>query len=151
MHLVCSISHPDIHLRDHHKPHERFIEWLTRDIAVRTVVTAYDLGSSTLRTFVQGAGVASTADQILKRASTDEPATVSVEEDAMNRIHALFTAFDHLDLIRHMLRRGVTIGSEVGGNTPDHLSELETRRHETPGLPFFLAVDGKIRKKIALT
>ena len=141
-------GHTDVVLTDWREPHKRFLERLLRDLAVHQVVPFYELGEIRLRAenVVQTTGIAPTAELLLKVARVDSPASVTCEDDALNRIHAYLVALEYAGQLSFADFRK-TAGGHTGGALT-YIRELETRRRETPGLAFIINVDRKIRKKV---
>ena len=81
-----------------------------------------------------------------KVARVDSPASVTCEDDALNRIHAYLVALEYAGQLSYADFRK-TAGGHAGGALT-YIRELETRRRETPGLAFIVNVDRKIRKKV---
>ena len=143
-----TVRHPETVLTDWKEPNKRFLERLIRDLAIHQVVPPYELGEVRLRseTIIQSSGVAASADLLLKVARVDEPVSVTCEEDAIHRIHALLVSLEYVGQLAYGDFKGAR-GSRTGGSL-SYLRELEHRRRETPGLRFIVAVDRKIRKKV---
>ena len=135
--------HQETILTDWKEPNKRFLERLIRDLAIHQVAPQYELGEVRLRseTIVQSSGVAASADLLLKVARVDVPASVTCEEDAIHRIHALLVAMEYVGQLAYGDFKGAR-GSRTGGSLT-YLRELEHRRRETPGLRFIVAVDRK--------
>ena len=74
------------------------------------------------------------------------PASVTADDDAMNRIHALFVPFEYVNVVSYAKykRDGDT---HVGGSL-DYLAELERQRRDTPNLQFLLLADERMRRKV---
>ena len=137
--------HPDIPLADHKEPNKRFIERMIRDFLVHRVLPPYELGEIRLRseTIVQRPGLAVSAEHLLRTAKVDEPAAVTLEDDALSRIHALMMS---LEFLGHLRYGGFLYGKEQG---PGEVSGgSDNRRRETPGLQWIVNVDRKFRKKV---
>ena len=133
--------HPDVLVVDYKEPHKKFLERLIRDLTVNEVVLPYRLGEIRLRSedVVQKPGLSPTAEMLLKISQEEVPASVTAEDDATNRIHALFMALEYVNVVSYAKykRDGDT---HVGGSL-DYLAELERRRRDTPGLQFLLLAD----------
>ena len=71
---------------------KKFLERLIRDLTVNEVVLPYRLGEILLRSedVVQKPGLSPTAEMLLKISQKEVPASVKAEDNAINRIHALF-------------------------------------------------------------
>ena len=140
--------HPDVLVVDYKEPHKKFLERLIRDLTVNEVVLPYRLGEIRLRSedVVQKPGLSPTAEMLLKISQEEVPASVTAEDDAINRIHALFMALEYVNVVSYAKykRDGDT---HVGGSL-DYLAELERRRRDTPGLQFLLLADERIRRKV---
>ena len=83
---------------------------------------------------------------LLKIRQEEVPASVTAEDGAINRIHALFMALEYVNVVSYAKykRDGDT---HVGGSL-DYLAELERRRRDTPGLQFLLLADERMRRKV---
>ena len=84
----------DAVMLEHREPNKRFVERVARDLPVHDVVLPYHLHEVRLRseTIQQRPGFSS-AERLLQGSQEDLPATVNSEDDALNRIHALYTTF----------------------------------------------------------
>jgi hypothetical protein len=82
----------------------------------------------------------------------DEAATVTMEEDALNRIYAYWTALEytgHCAMGKFKEERDPTnVLQACTGGPLNFLQELESRRRETHGLKFLVLIDQKVRRKI---
>ena len=141
-------KHPDFMMLEYREPHQRFIERLTRDLIVHEVVPCYHIGEIRLRSekIVQRSGFSRSADLMLQVSTTDEPATVCSETDAVNRITAFFIALEYVGVLAFDKKR-VTNGTTTGGAL-DYLTLLERKRRETPGLQFVILADETFRKRV---
>ena len=83
---------------------------------------------------------------LMRLASEDMPVNVTLEEDAMARIHAFFVTLEYLNLMSFSWYN-LTNGVHSGG-TLDFLTEFEEGRRETPGVNFILLADKKFRRKV---
>ena len=145
---VFKKNHPDWLLSDFREPNKRFVERVIRDLSVHLVVPAYELGEIRLRseTIVQTSGLAQTPEHLLQVAKIDQPVSVSMEEDAVSRIHALYMTLEYLGVVGFELLSSAS-GTSHGGPLT-YMQELEKRRRETPGLAFVVIADKKIRGKV---
>ena len=126
----------------------RFLERLIRDLPVNDLVLPYVLGEIRLRSgdVVQKPGLSPTTEMLLKISQEEVPASVTAEDDAMNRRNALLMALQYVDVVSYAKckRDGDT---HVGGSL-DYLAELERRRRDTSGLQFLLLADERMRRKV---
>ena len=140
--------HPDVLVVDYKEPHKKFLERLIRDLTVNEVVLPYLLGEIRLRSedVVMKPGLSPTAEMLLKISQEEVPASVTAEDDAMNRIHAFFMALEYVNVVSYAKykRDGDT---HVGGSL-DYLAELERGRRDTPGLQFLVLADERMRRKV---
>ena len=141
--------HPDVLLTDYREPHKRFLERVSRDRVIHDVIPIYQLGEIRLRSevIIQKSGLAPTAEHLLRIAKLDEAASVGSEEDALARLHAFFVTLEYLGVCGYS-RFHLSDTGEWKGDALDYLLELENRRRDTPGLPYIVNVDRKIRKKV---
>ena len=142
--------HPDVILTDFKEPHKRFVERMDRDYTIHEVIPPYELGEIRLRSdhIAQRGGLASSADQLLRAAREDLPALVTLEDDAVNRIHAFYIAMEYQGHVKYAHFEGSPDNDNVYGGPLTFLKELETRRREVPGLSFIVLVDRRFRKKV---
>ena len=127
---------------------------MQRDYMVDEMIKYYDLGRIRLasETIETSSGLASTPQHLMKMAKEEIEAVVVREEDAINRIFALYMAMDMLGYCTMSPHQEVTDGSgqviATTGGPLTYLKELEKRRHENPGLRFLMIYDRKVRKTI---
>ncbi|CAK0850514.1 unnamed protein product, partial [Prorocentrum cordatum] len=142
--------HPDVLLTEFREPHKRFIERLDRDFTIHEVVPPYELGEVRVKSeyIAQRGGLAFSAEQLLKAAREDIPATVVLEDDAINRIHAFYIALEYQGHVKFAFFAGKPETNDITGGPLTFLNELEARRRETPGLQHILLVDRHFRKKV---
>jgi hypothetical protein len=148
-------DHVDVIMTDFREPHKRFIERLLRDFTINEVILPYELGEVRLKSekITQSAGLARTPELLLKIAKIDEAATVTMEEDALNRIYAFWIALEytgHCSFTWFKEERHPTSDKlmSVTGGPLNFLQELESRRRETHGLRFLVLIDKKVRGKV---
>ena len=125
---------------------------MIRDFLVHRVLPPYELGEIRLRseTIVQRPWPAVSAEHLLRTVKVDEPAAVTLEDDALSRIHALMMS---LEFLGHLRYGGFLYGKEQGpgevsGGSKEYMQEIDNRRRETPGLQWIVNVDRKFRKKV---
>ena len=141
-------SHMDAVMLEHREPNKRFVERVARDLLVHDVVLPYHLHEVRLRseTIQQRPGFSAGAERLLQVSQEDLPATVNSEDDALNRIHALYTTFEYVGVLAFS-KSQVLSGKHVGGAL-DFIQASEMKRQETPGLHFIVQADYRIRKKV---
>ena len=143
-------QHPDVLLTEFREPHKRFVERLDRDFTIHEVVPPYELGEVRLRSeyIAQKGGLASSAEQLLRAAREDIPATVVAEDDAINRITAFYIALEYQGHCKFAFFAGSAEKDNLTGGPLTFIKELETRRREAPGVHYIVLVDRRFRKKI---
>ena len=121
---------------------------LIRDLTVKEVVLPYRLGEIRLRSedVVQKPGLSPTAEMRLNISQEKVPASVTTENDAINRIHALFMAIEYVNVVA--CAKYKRDGDSLVGGSLDYLAELERRRRVTPGLQFVQLADEHMRRKV---
>ena len=133
-------------LADFTEPHKKFLARLRRDVIANEIVTACEWRAVRLKSedVCQRPAFAKAAEALHRVSRVDLPAAVAVEDDAMNRVHAVMVA---LAWTGH---RGLTLSQveEATDGTLDYLKELEKRRRECPGLTFLITVDRMIRRNV---
>ena len=141
-------SHMDAVMLEHREPNKRFGERVARDLLVHDVVLPYHLHEVRLRseTIQQRPGFSASAEKLLQVSQEDLPGTVNSEDDALNRIHALYTTCEYVGVLAFS-KSQVLSGKHVGGAL-DFIQALEMKRQETPGLHFIVQADYRIRKKV---
>ena len=129
------------------QPNKRFVERVARDLLVHDVVLPYHLHEVRLRseTIQQRPGFSASAERLLQVSQEDLPATVNSEDDALNRIQALYTTFEYVGVLA-FCKSQVLSGKHVGGAFA-FIQALEMRQ-ETPDLHFIVQADSRIRKKV---
>ena len=133
-------AHPDVILLDANEPHKKFVEKLSRDFLVQGMVPYYSVAEIRTRSdsIVQKSGLSKNAEDLLTISKADEPDQVTDSMTMMNRIHAFFMALEYLNICTYSRAAGPL----------RYLQELEQFRSECPGLPYLLAADSLIRKKV---
>ena len=133
-------NHPDVVLLDAKEPHKKFVEKLSRDYLVNGMVPYYTVAEIRTRadSVVQKAGLSKNAEDLLVISKADEPDPVTDVATLLNRIHAFFMALEFLNICTYSREAGPL----------KYLQELEQFRSDCPGLPFVMAADTLIRKKV---
>ena len=133
-------THPDVVLLDSKEPHKKFVEKLSRDFLVHGMVPYYTVSEIRVRsdTISQKTGLTRTAEDLLTVSKADEPDQVTDVQTLLNRIHAFFMALEYLNICGYSRAAGPL----------RYLQELEQFRVDCPGLPFVMAADALIRKKV---
>jgi hypothetical protein len=92
-------AHLDVVLTSWKEPHRKFVKRLNSDFLVHGAVPFYEVGEIRVRsaTIVQKAGFMPNADDLLQISKADVHATVTNEEDVMNRIHAFLMTLEYLN------------------------------------------------------
>ena len=93
-------AHPDVVLSSYREPHKKFVEKIHRDFVIHNAVLYYEVGEIRVRSEViaQKAGFMPNADDLLQISRADVHATVTNEEDVMNRIHAFLMTLEYLNI-----------------------------------------------------
>ena len=133
-------NHPDVVLLDAKEPHKKFVEKLSRDFLVHGMVPFYAASEIRTRsdTISQKTGLTRTAEDLLTVSKADEPDQVTDVHTLLNRIHAFFMALEYLNICGYSRAAGPL----------RYMQELEQFRIDCPGLPYVMAADSLIRKKI---
>lgn len=133
-------AHPDVILLDAREPHKKFVEKLSRDFLVQGMVPFYPVAEIRTRadSIVQKAGLSKNAEDLLSITKADEPDQVTDVSTLLNRVHALFMGLEYLNICAYSRAAGPL----------KYLQELEQFRAECPGLPYLMAADALVRKKI---
>ena len=133
-------THPEASLSDAREPRKKFVEKLNRDFLVQGMAPFYTLAEVRTRadTIVQKSGLTKNAEDLLTIAKAEEPDAVTDVSTLFNRTHALFMALEYLHICQYSRSAGPL----------DYLQQLEQFRQECPGLPFVMAADTAIRKKV---
>ena len=127
------------------EPNKRCVERVARDLLVHDVVLPYHPHEVRLRSETVQQRPSASAERLLQVSQEDLPATVNSEDDALNRIHALYTTFEHVGVLAFS-KSQVLSRKHVGGAL-DFIQALEMKRQETPGLHFIVQADSRIPKK----
>ena len=132
--------HPDVILIDAKEPHKKFVERLSRDFLIHGIVPFYEPAEIRTRAdvIVVKSGLSRNAEDLLSISRADQPEPVTDVTTLFHRLHAFFMALEYLNICAF---------SRVEGPLK-YLQELEQFRSECPGLPFLMAADRAIRKKI---
>ena len=83
-------------------------------------------------------GLSRNAEDLLSISRADQPEPVTDVTTLFHRLHAFFMALEYLNICAFSRTEGPL----------KYLQELEQFRSECPGLPFLMAADRAIRKKI---
>lgn len=151
MRIAFTTNHPDAVITEHKEPHKRFVERMDRDFTVNELIPVYELGEVRLRSdnIVTTPGITKTTEHLLRATQIDVSASVTVEEDALNRIHAFYMALEYHGHCSMAYFKGDSNDMKsVSGGPLNFIKELEGRRRETPGLFFILYCDKKFRSKV---
>ena len=132
--------HPDVILIDAKEPHKKFVERLSRDFLIHGIVPFYEPAEIRTRAdvIVVKSGLSRNAEDLLSISRADQPEPVTDVTTLFNRLHAFFMSLEYLDICAFSRTEGPL----------KYLQELEQLRSECPGLPFLMAADRAIRKKI---
>lgn len=133
-------AHPDVILLDSKEPHKKFVEKLNRDFLVHGMVPYYTVAEIRTRAdaIVQKSGLSKSAEDLLSISKADEPDPVTDVQTLLHRVHAFFMALEYMNICTYSRAAGPL----------KYLQELEQFRMECPGLPYVMAADGLIRKKV---
>ena len=132
--------HPDVILIDAKEPHKKFVERLSRDFLIHGIVPFYEPAEIRTRAdvIVVKSGLSRNAEDLLQISRADQPEPVTDVTTLFHRLHAFFMALEYLNICAFSRAEGPL----------KYLQELEQFRSECPGLPFLMAADRAIRKKI---
>ena len=132
--------HPDVILIDAKEPHKKFVERLSRDFLIHGIVPFYEPAEIRTRAdvIVVKSGLSRNAEDLLSISRADQPEPVTDVTTLFHRLHAFFMALEYLNICAFSRTEGPL----------KYLQELEQFRSECPGLPFLMAADRAIRKKI---
>ena len=83
-------------------------------------------------------GLSRNAEDLLSISRADQPEPVTDVTTLFHRLHAFFMSLEYLNICAFSRAEGPL----------KYLQELEQFRSECPGLPFLMAADRAIRKKI---
>eukprot|EP00435_Cladocopium_sp_Y103_P009415 s1300_g2.t1 len=133
-------AHPDVILLDAKEPHKKFVEKISRDFMVHGMVPYYPVSEIRTRSdsILQKTGLTKNAEDLLTISKADEPDQVTDVQTLLNRIHALFMALEYLNICTYSRAAGPL----------KYLQELEQFKAECSGLPYIIAADSLIRKKV---
>ena len=133
-------AHPDVILLDAKEPHKKFVEKLSRDFLVHGMVPFYTVAEIRTRadSIIQKSGLTKNAEDLLTISKVDEPDQVTDVHTLLHRVHAFFMALEYLHICTYSRKAGPL----------RYMQELEQFRAECPGLPYLLAADSLIRKKV---
>ena len=132
--------HPDVILIDAKEPHKKFVERLSRDFLIHGIVPFYEPAEIRTRAdvIVVKSGLSRNAEDLLSISRADQPEPVTDVTTLFHRINAFFMSLEYLNICAFSRAEGPL----------KYLQELEQFRSECPGLPFLMAADRAIRKKI---
>jgi hypothetical protein len=133
-------AHPDVILLDAKEPHKKFVEKLSRDFLVHGMVPFYAVAEIRTRadSIVQKSGLSKNAEDLLTISKAEEPDQVTDVQTLLHRVHALFMAMEYLNICTYSRAAGPL----------KYMQELEQFKAECPGLPYLLAADSLVRKKV---
>ena len=133
-------AHPDVILLDAKEPHKKFVEKLSRDFLVHGMVPFYAVAEIRTRadSIVQKSGLSKNAEDLLTISKAEEPDQVTDVQTLLHRVHALFIALEFLNICTYSRAAGPL----------KYMQELEQFKAECPGLPYLLAADSLVRKKV---
>lgn len=133
-------AHPDVILLDAKEPHKKFVEKVSRDFLVHGMVPYYEVSEIRTRadSIVQKTGLTKNAEDLLTVSKADEPDQVTDVQTLLHRVHALFMALEYLNICTYSRAAGPL----------KYLQELEQFKVDCPGLPYIVAADALIRKKV---
>ena len=105
---------------------------MLRDRIIHDVIPAYKRGELKLlsETVVHKANLTHTADLLLQVSKEEQPAAVSSEADAINRVTAFFMALEYLGVMTYS--KFTKVNGKITGGELSYLGELEKRRQSTP-------------------
>ncbi|OLP84362.1 hypothetical protein AK812_SmicGene34786 [Symbiodinium microadriaticum] len=132
--------HPDVILIDAKEPRKKFVERLSRDFLIHGIVPFCEPAEIRTRAdvIVVKSGLSRNAEDLLSISRADQPEPVTDVTTLFQRLHAFFMALEYLNICAFSRAEGPL----------KYLQELEQFRSECPGLPFLMAADHAIRKKI---
>ena len=132
--------HPDVILLDAKEPHKKFVEKLSRDFLVHGMVPFYAVAEIRTRadSIVQKSGLSKNAEDLLTISRAEEPDQVTDVQTLPHRVHVLFVALEFLNICTYSRAAGPL----------KYMQELEQFKAECPGLPYLLAADSLVRKKV---
>ena len=127
-------------LLDDKEPHKKFVEKLSRDFLVHGMVPFYAVAEIRTRadSIVQKSGLSKNAEDLLTISKAEEPDQVTDVQTLLHRVHALFIALEFLNICTYSRAAGPL----------KYMQELEQFKAECPGLPYLLAADSLVRKKV---
>jgi len=133
-------AHPDVILLDAKEPHKKFVEKISRDFMVHGMVPYYPVAEIRTRadSIVQKTGLTKNAEDLLTISKAEEPDQVTDVQTLLHRVHALFMALEYLNICTYSRAAGPL----------RYLQELEQFKADCPGLPYIVAADALIRKKV---
>ncbi|CAE7938879.1 unnamed protein product, partial [Symbiodinium necroappetens] len=113
---------------------------LSRDFLIHGIVPFYEPAEIRTRAdvIVVKSGLSRNAEDLLSISRADQPEPVTDVTTLFHRLHAFFMALEYLNICAFSRAEGPL----------KYLQELEQFRSECPGLPFLMAADRAIRKKI---
>ena len=92
--------HPNTITPDFKLPHKKFMERLARDYLVHEAILPYELGEIRLHSeaVITKPAWSTTPQQLIKMSHVEEPVQIALEDDAMNRVYAFWTAWNSADI-----------------------------------------------------
>ena len=125
-------------------PHKKFMERLARDYLAHEAILPYKLGEIRLHS----EAVVTKPQQLIKMSHVEEPAQISLEDDAMNCVYAFWTALEfggHCGI--NFFKNGGT--PDVSGGPMKIVKEVEERRRDTPGVEFIIKIAQHLRRRMS--
>ena len=134
-------AHPDVILDEWNEPHRKLVEKISRDYLVNALVPFYELGELRVRADVilAKSGMVKSAEELVKIAHEDSPATVATVEEVFRRLHAFLVALEYLNICPFTEAAGPLL----------YMRELIAFRHDHNRLDVLVKADTLIRKKVA--
>ena len=135
---------PELSQEDHAEFRDRFVrvhpDVIRRDFLIHGIVPFYEPAEIRTRAdvIVVKSGLSRNAEDLLSISRADQPEPVTDVTTLFHRLHAFFMALEYLNICAFSRAEGPL----------KYLQELEQFRSECPGLPFLMAADRAIRKKI---
>ena len=139
MRVAWKAAHPELDLHEHNEPHPRLVDRVKRDWTVHGRVLLYTLMEIRVRADVihYMTAAAVTLDDLVRTVKEEVPqARVDSEEQVLDRIHAMFVAFEYLKIVTPAQFRAIGL---------KYLSELRRFRRVHPGVKTLVTADTLIR------
>ena len=147
-------AHPDVVLTECNEPHKKFVEKVDRDLQVHGVCQYYELTECRVRKdkITPKSGFSKSLEGLLKTAEVADEASISSEEDALNRITAFVIMSSYLNV--NAFRSATYTEGSTDGCGLSYLATLNEKRRDFPGddaqrFNFVVIADRKIRKRVA--